>query len=188
MNNTLPENNPSTLLPEELFRRYYTRLCHFAFQLLEEKDLAEDIVQDAFLAFWNAQSRISDNPVAIKNYLYSSVRNACYNHHRQAKVQERYLQLHNGDELEEPQVLHAMIRAEVMNEIYLAIQTLPGSCQHIFRLGYLEGLSNPKIAETLGISINTVKTQKRRALKVLRTSLNPEALLALSILANKIWQ
>jgi RNA polymerase sigma-70 factor (family 1) len=134
-------------LPEELFRRYYTRLCNFAFQLLEEKDMAEDIVQDAFLAFWNTPSKISDDPVAIKNYLYSSVRNACYNHYRKSKIQERYFQIHNNDELEEPQALQAMIRAEVMDEIYKAVKTLPGSCQQIFRMGYLEGLSNPKIAE-----------------------------------------
>ena len=186
MNQTIPENNFSNLSPEELFKRYYPRLCHFAFQLLEEKDMAEDIVQDAFLAFWKSQSKISDNPIAIKNYLYSSVRNACYNQHRQAKVQERYFQIHDEVEMEEPKVLQAMIRAEIMNEIHKAIQTLPTNCQHIFRLGYLDGLSNPKIAETLGISINTVKTQKQRALKVLRTSLNPEALIALIMLINKL--
>lgn len=175
----MQDSCPSSLVHEELFKRYYTRLCHFAFQLLEEKDMAEDIVQDSFLAFWNSSSQIANDPIAIKNYLYSSVRNACYNLHKRSKIKERYLQVQSSNELEEPKVLQAMIRAEIMNEIYQAIQTLPDSCRQIFRMGYLEGLSNPKIAEALGISINTVKTQKQRALKVLRTSLNPEALMAL---------
>ena len=174
--------NPSSLVHEELFRRYYTRLCHFAFQLLEEKDMAEDIVQDSFLAFWNSSSQIADDPIAVKNYLYSSVRNACYNLHKRSKIKERYLQIQPTEELEEPKALQAMIRAEVMNEIYKVIQTLPRSCQQVFRMGYLEGLSNPMIADTLGISINTVKTQKQRALKVLRASLNPEAFTTLLLL------
>jgi RNA polymerase sigma factor (sigma-70 family) len=85
-----------------------------------------------------------------------------------------YIQLHQADEIEEPKILQAIIRSEVLNEINLAIQKLPSSCQQIFRMGYLEGLTNPEIAETLSISINTVKTQKQRALKSIKTSLNPE--------------
>lgn len=172
----------SKLLPEEIFALYYSRLCHFAFQLLTNKEEVEDIVQDAFVAFWNNRELVSENPIAIKNYLYTAVRNACYNLHRQAKVQERYLLIENPATVEESQVLNAMIRAEVMEEIYKAIDTLPEGCQRIFRLGYLEGISNPKIAEVLGISVNTVKTQKQRALKVLRANLKSDIFLAILII------
>lgn len=165
---------------EEVFKTYYPRLCHFAWQLLHDKDIVEDIVQDAFVAYWNNKDAIADHDVAIKNFLYTSVRNFCYNIIRREKATQRFQLLHQEDEHEESQVLAKIIRSEVMEEIYKIVRSMPEGCQKVFRLGYLEGLTNPQIAEKLAISINTVKTQKQRGLKILKGKLNPElfALLA----------
>lgn len=160
--------------PEVLFNNYYGRLCHFAWQLLEDKTMAEDIVQDVFASYWDWRSRLANDETAIKNFLYSAVRHACYNSVRHDKVRQRYFDSFQADAPEEPEVLIKIIRAEVMEEVYKALDELPDACRQIFRLGYLEGLTNPKIAEKLNISINTVKTQKQRGLKVLRDKLNPE--------------
>ncbi|WP_353186148.1 RNA polymerase sigma-70 factor [Parapedobacter lycopersici] len=159
---------------EKLFKEYYTRLCHFAWQLLNDKDAAEDVVQDAFMVYWNNRDTIIDNDVAIKNFLYAAVRNACYNVARREKVTQRFQLLHQIEELEESQVLANIIRSEVMVEIYGIMQSMPAGCQEVFRLGYLEGLSNTEIAEQLDISVNTVKTQKQRGLKLVKGKLNPE--------------
>lgn len=159
---------------EQIFRTYYSRLCHFAWQMVHDADQAEDIVQDAFANFWNNRHAVADDEIAIKNYLYSTVRNACFNISRHAKVEDRYLQLNREDVVEESAVLANIIRAEVMDEVYKIVRTMPQGCQDVFRLGYLEGLSNLKIAEQLNISVNTVKTQKQRGLKIIRGKLNPE--------------
>lgn len=159
---------------ENLFKQYYPRLCHFAWQLLGDKELSEDVVQDAFMAYWKNREAILENEVAIKNFLYSSVRNSCLNAFRRSKVMERYHQLHQEEAFEESQVMAKIIRTEVMDEILNVMQTLPEGCKEVFRLGYLEGLSNPQIAKQLEISVNTVKTQKQRGLNVLRAKLNPE--------------
>jgi RNA polymerase sigma factor (sigma-70 family) len=74
----------------------------------------------------------------------------------------------------EEAVFHTIIRSEVLAEIHKAITLLPGSCQQIFRMSYLDDMKNNQIADVLGISVNTVKTQKQRALKVLRGHLSPE--------------
>src|SRR5690606_21592529 len=136
---------------EKLFKEYYTRLCHFAWQLLNDKDAAEDVVQDAFMVYWNNRDTIIDNDVAIKNFLYAAVRNACYNEARREKITQRFQLLHQIEELEESQVLANIIRSEVMVEIYGIMQSMPAGCQEVFRLGYLEGLSNTEIAEQLDI-------------------------------------
>lgn len=159
---------------EKLFKEYYTRLCHFAWQLLNDKDMAEDVVQDAFMVYWNNKDTILDNEVAVKNFLYASVRNACHNIIRREKVTQRFQLLHQVEEMEESQVLANIIRSEVMVEIYRIVRSMPLGCQEIFRLGYLDGLSNAQIAEQLDISINTVKTQKQRGLKLVKGKLNPE--------------
>ncbi len=175
---------------EVMFREYYPRLCHFAWQMLHDKvvaeDIVEDIVQDAFMAYWNNRDAIADHDVAIKNFLYTTVRYSCFNINRREKVEQRFQSLYQEEEFEEPQVLSNIIRAEVMNEIYKIIQSMPEGCQEIFRLGYLEGLTNPQIAEKLHISVNTVKTQKQRGLKIVKGKLNPELFIVfISLLAGK---
>ncbi|WP_134091103.1 RNA polymerase sigma-70 factor [Olivibacter sp. XZL3] len=161
---------------EQVFKSHYKKLCHFAWQLLDDKALVEDIVQDAFIAYWDDKNLLIENEIAIKNYLYSTVRHACYNVARRNRVIARYWKESGFEDWEEEQVLACILRAEVLDEIQKAVETLPKGCQEIFRLGYLDGLSNMKIAQLLGISINTVKTQKQRGLKVLKGRLRPELL------------
>ena len=66
----------------------------------------------------------------------------------------------------------------MLGEIYRAIDELPSECGRVFRLG-LEGLSNQEIADTLSISVNTVKTQKQRAMAVLKKRFSTGMLLVL---------
>ncbi len=167
---------------EEVFKRYYPRLCHFAWQFLHDKDVIEDIVQDAFIAYWNNIGAIADHDVAIKNFLYTSVRNFCYNVIRRERTTQRFHLLHQADECEESQVLTKIIRSEIMDEIYKIVQSMPVACQKVFRLGYLEGLTNQQIAKKLDISINTVKTQKQRGLKIIKGKLNPELFALVAVL------
>lgn len=165
-----------SLLPEALFKKYYPRLCHFAWQFVHDKVLAEDIVQDAFMAYLKNSDALVEDDVAIKNFLYSAVRNACFNLSRHEKVVQRFLGYYRPEDFEESHVMAKIIRSEVMDEIHRIMQAMPESCRQVFRLGYLEGLSNLKIAEKLNISINTVKTQKQRGMKLIKSKFNPELL------------
>lgn len=76
--------------------------------------------------------------------------------------------------VDEKNVINNIIQSEVLAEVYQALATLPESCQRISRMSYLEGLKNEEIAVKLGITVNTVKTQKQRGLQLLRLRLNPE--------------
>lgn len=178
----LSGNRGTEVSEKDVFQKHYTRLCHFAWQLLGDDYLVEDVVQDAFLVYFKQKSEISTDSIAIKNFLYSTVRNACYNIIRHEKVKIKYQAFSDQQEWEDPETLNAIIRSEVIAEINSVIKTLPEGCQQVFRLGYLEGLNNLKIAEKLGVSVNTVKTQKQRGFKVLRDQLNPEWFLLLLIL------
>ena len=79
----------------------------------------------------------------------------------------------------------AVLKAEVWGEVYRAIASLPEGCRNVFKLSYLEGLKNQEIADELKISINTVKTQKARALELLKLRLKPEAFLLLCLLVSE---
>jgi RNA polymerase sigma-70 factor (ECF subfamily) len=169
---------------DELFKEFYDRLVYFSFQLIRDNDHAQDIVQDAFIKYWNQQEFVADNKIAIKNFLYTTVRNASLNSIRHIKVVEGFVKLQGNEEPEDAPVLDAIITAELMAELYAALQSLPENYRMVSVMGYLEGKKNQEIADELDMSINTVKKQKQRALQLLRLKLEPEMfvlLLALTL-------
>ncbi len=164
-----------------LFNSSYAKLCHFARQFLKDDDDAKDIVQEAFVKYWDIKDEIAGDALSVSSFLYSSVKNACLNKLRRQKLESTFLNTRDADPMEEAVALNAMIRTEVLAEIHKVITTLPENCQLVFRMGYLEGLKNPEIAAELGISINTVKTQKKRGLQLLKTRLNPDFFVLFSL-------
>ncbi len=179
MNHNQSLQDISKSKPENIFREYYGRLSYFAFQYVKNNGIAEDLVQDAFMKYWDCKKNISEHPSAIKDFLYTTVRNAALNYLKRQKVQERYFLLRNEENFENEKVLESIIEAEVMAHLHHAIAQLPQMCRSVFLLAYFDGLSNPEIAKQLNISINTVRNHKQYGLKLLRSQLSAETFLAL---------
>lgn len=160
-----------------VFEVYYQRLHSFALSIIGEEE-AEDIVQDTFIKLWERRGSF-DNLYGLKVFLYLTVKNSCLNILRHQKV----VQDHEKKMLvgQEQDLLHKMIKTEVIGEVRLALEQLPESYRRVIYLSYFEDKSNQEAAELLKVSINTVKTQKLRGFKILRTILrhSPEALLIL---------
>ncbi|WP_208728449.1 RNA polymerase sigma-70 factor [Chitinophaga alhagiae] len=160
---------------EVLFREYYARLCHYAFQFTADAELARDIAQESFVSYLARQEEVSTHPAAVRNFLYTAVRNACLNTIRHNKVVEKFIQEQAaGAPGTEAAAINTIIRTEVLAAIHRALDSLPEECARIVRMGYIDGLKNQEIAKMLNISVNTVKTQKRRGLQLLRLRLPPE--------------
>lgn len=161
-----------------LFRENYHALVFFAFKMLDSKAEAEDVVQDAFVNYWNQQSKVSEE--AVKSYLYTTVRNSSLNVLRSRLVAMRHEQEAVGEQSRT--ILEQLLEAETMAIVHKAIATLPPVCQQIARLSHFEGKRNEEIAVELGISVNSVKTHKQRALQLLRKKLSPELLALVPLL------
>lgn len=159
---------------KRLFEDAYPKLYLFAFRMLGCKETAQDLVQDAFVYFLEKKEDMGDHDMA-KAYLYGVVKHAALNKIRHRKVVDRFNTIYRTEQIEEDKILQMMIRAEVIGELYAALESLPKGCAEICKMGYLEGRKNAEIAVLLNISINTVKTQKQRALTLLRNKLSPEA-------------
>jgi RNA polymerase sigma-70 factor (family 1) len=163
-----------------LFKSYYKSLCFFANRYVKEISAAEDIVSDAFIHLWAKREKIKSES-HLKNYLYKVIFHLCLREVEKIKV-KGYVQIEN----ETPEVqcldknaLENIIRAELLSEIYLSINSLPKECRRIFNKLYLEGKTVKEIATELNLSVSTVKTQKARALQFLRSRLSPRSLLLL---------
>ncbi len=168
---------------EPLFHQYYPRLCEFAVRYLQDEALAEDVVQDVFVMICEKSGILPEGEPARKNYLYAVVRNACLNRLRHLKVVHRHQdeQL-RGQSFAPPEILETIISTEMVAAMEAAVASLPEGCASILRKSYVEGLSNTEIAEVLNISIHTVKSQKQRALLLLRERLGPGFVLLLYFL------
>ncbi|GHE37580.1 RNA polymerase sigma factor [Sphingobacterium griseoflavum] len=157
-----------------LFGKYYRSLCYFAWQMVQDENLAEDLAQDAFVSYFQERDRIASDEKAIKAFLYTAIKYAVYNLSRKSKTVKKFWQRTGYQERDDIDYEHQVIRAEFMTAIHATLSTLPDGCQKIMTMSYVDGFSNEEIAEQLKISINTIKTQKKRGLRVLRSKLSSD--------------
>ena len=153
---------------QRLFEMYHKALCFFATRIVRDSLEAEDIVQDVFLAFWRMDRGGFPNLKTVKTFLYNSVQHRCLNYLRDLEIRDRNYRNLKREELDEDYFLCQQIRAEVVAELFGAIDELPDKCKEIFKRSYVDGQEDKKIAEELDISLNTIKTQKQRAKSYLR--------------------
>ncbi len=152
-----------------IFEKYHARLYYFAVSLLTADQSAEDAVQEAFVKLWQKKEQFHDLN-AVKSFLYIAVKNRCLNISKHNKIVRKYSGLlPPGDAGEDG--MDYIIEAEVLENIHQALQQLPAGCRNVLQLSYFEEMKNKDIADHLQVSINTVKTQKKRALHLLRAIL-----------------
>ncbi|MDO4319449.1 MAG: sigma-70 family RNA polymerase sigma factor [Bacteroidales bacterium] len=145
------------------FKRLYLPLGMYALRLVDDADVAEDLVQDAFMKAWLYIGN-GDDIDSFSSFMYRTVRNICLTYLR-----------------DKHEILDASFIPEVDDDdidtsfrdarIWRAIDDLPEKCREVFLLSKRDGLTNEEIAEELGISIKTVKNQMTKAFGRLRDAL-----------------
>ena len=116
--------------------------------------------------------------ISYRNYLslYDAVRNTCLNRIKHKKVEEKYAayrQLHpENPELDD----YDIMEEEIYRWLFKTIDELPPRCKEIFLL-HLDGKKNEEIAAQLKITLLTVKTQKKKALRYIREKMQDFGLL-----------
>ena len=168
----------------EVYNMYYSRLYFFVKKLTDDREEAQDITTETFVKLWNLRGNF-DTHQNIKAFLFITARNACldflrYRQRQHTNKQEfSYLLTQNED----VQFEHDEIRLEVLQQIHSEIEHLPSQCRKIFKMAYLERLKNGQIADLLGLTEQTVRNQKTRAIKLLRMALiNSNVVLLLLII------
>ena len=153
-----------------LFRKYYEPLYFFAGRFVKDPPTAESIVQDVFVNLWDHRETLSINTSA-KAYLYTSVKNACITFVKRenffSSMEEDSEHRDNSGKTPDAELEETEIQSAVQN----AINKLPEKCRQIFIMCKYDNLSYNEIAEIQNISINTVKTQLKRAVKTLSRNL-----------------
>ncbi len=156
------------------FDQYYTDLCNFVLLYVKDKVLAEEVVQDIFVYFWESRHKLNISS-SVRSYLFSASKykslNLIRDRRNQAKTLESFAQA--NQECATPDELFFENPEELGQILTSSIEQLPERCRAIFILSKNEKLSNNQIAKQLGISVKTVENQMTIALKKLREALLP---------------
>jgi RNA polymerase sigma-70 factor (ECF subfamily) len=166
---SLVENNRSAVTV--LYQQRKAFLCFYAMGMVGSYQEAEDIVHSVFEKILSKESLPEGS--AFDSYVVSAVRNSCLNHISRQKTHGKYTSyvLKESESSEDRDYVNSRMEAEILWEIFSKIEELPDGCRQVFKMSYLENLSNQEIADALGISVNTVKSQKARSKELLRASL-----------------
>ena len=155
-----------------LYKHYYKALVNYAFQFVGDNDDAEDVVQGFIADIWQ-QKLAFGSLFSLEVFLYNSVRNRCLNilKHKQVKVSyiKKVADSHPAYHPDDDEETLFMERAYRM--LFETIDKLPPRSREVFLL-YIQGKKNQEIADALGVSLETVKTHKKRSMAFLREQLD----------------
>ena len=162
-----------------LFRKYYPSLVFYATRLIGEEE-AEDVVQDVFVELWKRKDTMKVGE-QIQAFLYRAVYTRALNVLKHRDIVSGYeavmLEIHKKRvEFYQPDsndVVKRIEDAELRRKLSDAINELPDKCKEVFKLSYLHEMKNKEIADVLGISLRTVEAHMYKALKYLRSRLDP---------------
>lgn len=157
--------NQNQFVYKKFFEDTYPELVHYANSYLFDQNWSEDIVQEVFIHLWEKANEL-DIKSSLKGYLYSMVRNRCLNFLKSlkitddAKVLDMQSMLSSDYDLEffssdDLKVIH--------HQLLKVVEGLPSKMQQIVKMRFIENYKYVEIAEELGVSVNTVKTQLKRA-------------------------
>ncbi|MBI3265109.1 MAG: sigma-70 family RNA polymerase sigma factor [Acidobacteria bacterium] len=162
---TLPPSVDEAIV--DLFNEHARSLVRLARFFVDDRNAAEDLVQEAFLRLHGSFHRVENRDRAVA-YLRSIVLNLARDHNRRGLLSLR----HRLPEQEGPMsVEDRLVMREDQREVFDAPQSLPKRQRDCLALRYYLNLSPPDIAATLDLSVNSVKTHLRRGLDALEARL-----------------
>jgi len=171
------ETDSNHKIVEQLFREHYKVLRAYAYRLVNDKYIAEDIVQDVFYELWKKQEKLSFD-TTIKYYLFRAVYTRSLNHLNSNTTKQESLQLSVEQKIQEIYIQSQSLSQEsdlsvkeLQKKINSAIDLLPEQCRKVFILSRKYDLKNKEISKQLGISIKSVEKHISKALSILRSKL-----------------
>lgn len=152
----------------ELFTAHYASLVRLATLLLHDQAVAEEVVQDAFVALHRRWKKLRD-PTVAAGYLRTSVVNGTRSVQRRRSVATRH-----PDDVPLPAASaeEGALRSASGDAVVQALQRLPARQREALVLRYYAGLSESEIASAMNISNGAVKSHASRGMAALRKRLD----------------
>ena len=171
---------------QEIYQRYWRQLYYAALSKINNKEVAEDIIQTVFTGLWEKREQHSIKNISA--YLGTSVKYQVINYIKSGISKKAHLSnISESRKTEENKNELALLVKELNEAIDKAINRLPQKTQTIFRLSRFERHSNKQISRMMDVSEKAVEyhiTQSLRALRLyLRSFMLVNLLLVVLFLA-----
>lgn len=153
----MKENHHETILLEGLadgdakifdylFHFYYSGLVAFAIKYVNDKDVAEDLVQEFFYKLWLNRKKRSIKET-VKSYFFTAIKNRSLDFIRHQSVKEKVSEfiLHTNHDYSDTEA-EFLVESELEERINDAVKKLPEKCRHIFVLNRMQGMKAKEIA------------------------------------------
>ncbi|MGB8646028.1 MAG: sigma-70 family RNA polymerase sigma factor [Anaerolineae bacterium] len=157
---------------EVLYNRYAPRALGLALKIVKDRDLAEQVIQDAFWRVWRKAAQYEQKKGRFSTWLFTIVHNLAIDQIRRRRGDISL------DEPDQAETIEAQLGGEDMDDtvvrdidgaqVRTAIQTLPQAQRQVIELVYFEGMSHRQVAKKLSAPLGTIHTRARLGLEKLR--------------------
>jgi RNA polymerase sigma-70 factor (ECF subfamily) len=152
-----------------LYHRYAGRVLGLGVQLLGDRGLAEELVQETFVRVWRNAARYDPARGSVPTFVFTIARRLAVDLWRRpsSRPASRPARAEGVPPADGDEVEMVLTRLEVRH----ALESLSPAHREVIELSYLRHLRQTEIAERLGIPIGTVKTRSYHALRALKVAL-----------------
>ncbi|MES2128598.1 MAG: sigma-70 family RNA polymerase sigma factor [Pseudomonadota bacterium] len=160
-----------------LYEAASPKLFGFALRILHKRELAEEVLQDSFVAIWNHAANYQAHLAAPMTWMATIVRNKAFDHLRRSdaavEIDAEQFDSDVMNALQDPQAtpIEALQMSGDAKALAWCMSALEGAQRQVLALAYYHDLSHSEVATQLTLPVGTVKTWIRRSLEKLRTCL-----------------
>ncbi len=168
----LQRNDPRAF--EVVYERHSGAAFSLAYRMVGRGNVAEDVVQEAFLSIWRSGARYERARGSVRTWVLGIVHHRAIDQLRRSSVHDKRRASDEGIEerFESRERTETEVaRREEAASIRSAMDTLPADQSHVIELAYFGGFTHTEIAEMLGAPVGTVKGRMRLGLEKLRNQL-----------------
>ncbi|MDN5213709.1 RNA polymerase sigma-70 factor [Fulvivirgaceae bacterium BMA12] len=150
---------------ENLFDKYYKRLCLFSYNLQHNRESAEEIVADVLANLWIKKNALNIS-LNLKSYLFKAVKNRSLNYLKTSHGSNiNLIQLDDIELIANEKADNSVLGSEIREQIDDIIKLMPPKRQVVFRLNRIEGFKYKEIGEIMNISERTVQNHMVEAIR-----------------------
>jgi RNA polymerase sigma-70 factor, ECF subfamily len=155
-----------------LFDTWWEPLFQYAFKVLQNRQDAEEVVQDFFIHFWNKRNGLPEVQ-SLSAYLFTALKNRILNHLAKKKYTLTSIDVLHNDQ-SEFSAAQKLEQKETESTLRSLVNALPSKMKQVYEMHQFSGLSVTEIASATGNSEQTVRNQLSTAVKKLSVAWKAE--------------
>lgn len=167
---------------EQLYQRHHVVLYSLIYRMVANQQVAEDLLQEAFLAIWQHARSYSPQAGAVRNWLISIVHHRTIDYLRAVRRRAGRLQEIHCEEVDQderravPDVWDDVWRSVLSTQVRQALMQIPIEQRMLIELAFFQGWTHMEIAEGCHLPLGTVKSRIRSGLLQLKHTLEETGL------------